>query len=193
MSGVNPLFTSGAQVHTSDQQNPTSLRGVSYEKRKGVWRARLYCKGRHIPLGRFRDAESAARAHDHAAVFVFGDRAVTNLGIASARVQLERLSVERTFRNWRLFRKLTALREAVRKDQQGMHLIPDECRARAMRQVAAAFAISFCDVQMHSKSTKRAGHALGRSVSARFSLVRRNQRDEVDAPWKALVLAAMHL
>lgn len=53
-------------------------RGVNQEYPKRVWRARIYYKGRHVTLGRYKSSELAAKAHDAAACFVFGARAVTN-------------------------------------------------------------------------------------------------------------------
>lgn len=55
----------------------TRYRGVTYEH-KGVWRSRIYYKGRHITLGRHATRDQAARAHDAAASFVFGPVATTN-------------------------------------------------------------------------------------------------------------------
>jgi hypothetical protein len=54
------------------------LRGVTYEPPKGTWRSRLYFKGRHVTLGRYKSGELAARAHDVAALFVFGPGASVN-------------------------------------------------------------------------------------------------------------------
>jgi hypothetical protein len=62
-----------------------SYRGVSYESGLYKWRARLYCRGQHVTLGRFATAEEAARAYDRAAWYVFKEDAVTNFGLAAAQ------------------------------------------------------------------------------------------------------------
>lgn len=66
------------------------FRGVTYDRRCKKWRARLYCLGRHIALGRFSDATTAAEIHDRAAYLVFKEAAVTNFGVAAARTFLQR-------------------------------------------------------------------------------------------------------
>lgn len=60
------------------------FRGTTYEHKKGTWRSRIYHKGRHITLGRYKTGEQAARAHDAAASFVFGPGAATNFRLLRA-------------------------------------------------------------------------------------------------------------
>jgi hypothetical protein len=124
-------------------QDHPRFRGVNYEKGKGVWRARLYCKGQHTTLGRHPTAEQAARAHDEAAVFVLGDRAPTNFGCASYdAAKLERLFLGGVIRKRRPVLRLLALREAVHQEQKAAPaIIPDGRQAHAMRLVAAAAAL----------------------------------------------------
>jgi AP2 domain len=61
------------------------LRGVSFDRVTKKWRARLYCAGQHVTLGRFATPLQAARTHDAAAYFVHGENAVTNFGVQAAR------------------------------------------------------------------------------------------------------------
>jgi hypothetical protein len=63
-------------------------RGVTYDHRCQRWRARLYCLGEHLALGRFSDAAQAAEIHDLAACFVFKDAAITNFGLHAAQERL---------------------------------------------------------------------------------------------------------
>jgi hypothetical protein len=123
--------------HNQTQQR--RYRGVSFEKRNGAWRARLYCRSQHTTLGRFASAELAARSHDLAAVFVMGDRAITNFGVAPAREDLARFLKDQSRTKRCSFRRLVELREAVLRDQ-GLQAVPDEHHARALRQAAAAIA-----------------------------------------------------
>jgi len=112
---------------------------VSFETRNGAWRARLYCRSQHTTLGRFPTAELAAKSHDLAAVFVMGDRAITNFGVAPARENLAPFLDDQLRTKRCSFRRLVELREAVLRDQ-GSQLVPDERRARTLRQAAAAIA-----------------------------------------------------
>jgi hypothetical protein len=68
-----------------------ALRGVTFESRTRKWRARLYANGHHVTLGRFASNVLAAKAHDCAACFVFGDDATTNYGLGAARQELQRV------------------------------------------------------------------------------------------------------
>jgi hypothetical protein len=68
-----------------------ALRGVTFERRTRKWRARLYANEKHVTLGRFASHVLAAKAHDCAACFVFGDDAITNYGLGAARQELERV------------------------------------------------------------------------------------------------------
>jgi hypothetical protein len=129
--------TKGAQSHHSAKLLRPSLRGVNFETRKGVWRARLYCKGDHVTLGRFPTAESAARAHDRAAVFVMGNQARTNFGTCSTRAELERAHVDGMAFSSRPQDKLVALRDRMQEEQGRSLRHIDEQQACAMRQAAA--------------------------------------------------------
>lgn len=64
-------------------------RGVSQEAHNKKWRARIYCQGIHVTLGRFSSAREAARAHDRAACFLYQDKAMTNFGVAAAQLDLQ--------------------------------------------------------------------------------------------------------
>lgn len=109
-------------------------RGVSYEKRKNLWRARLYCRGQHTTLGRYSNARLAAAEHDRAASFVFGERAVTNFG-----PQTVDLTAPLPFGRTISF-KLAGLRDMMRRNHEGAPGLPNEQQARAMRMAAAAAA-----------------------------------------------------
>jgi hypothetical protein len=50
-----------------------------------MWRARIYCLGKHVTLGRYSTAQEAAFAHDRAAYFIHGERANINYGHEVAR------------------------------------------------------------------------------------------------------------
>jgi hypothetical protein len=128
-----------SQQHQHQQNQQARYRGVSLEKRNGAWRARLYCRCNHTTLGRFPNAEQAACSHDQAAVFVMGDRAVTNFGIAAAREGLKLLLADPVTTKRCSFRRLVVLREAVLRDQESQG-VPNERRARSLRAAAAAIA-----------------------------------------------------
>jgi hypothetical protein len=86
-------------------------RGVTFDRPKAQWRARLYCRGTHVTLGRFATEILAARAHDRAAYHVHGARAATNFGVESAREDLESLLLSEphtVYCTW--YRRLTELR-----------------------------------------------------------------------------------
>jgi hypothetical protein len=56
----------------------TGYKGVSMDKRDGMYRAYIYYKGKQIALGYYDNPEEAAAAYDKAAVFYFGEYARTN-------------------------------------------------------------------------------------------------------------------
>jgi hypothetical protein len=165
--------TKGAQGDLG-QQCRTRHRGVSYEKRNCLWRARLYCKGNHTTLGRFKTAELAARAYDRAAVFVYGGHAVTNFGINAAQIDVNLHPFVRY-----LAHKLSSLREAVVRDQEAS-VKPSERHASAIRRAAAAAAFA------ESCHYALLGPTIAHSCGAR-------ERKDVFAPaFKTLVLAALY-
>jgi hypothetical protein len=57
---------------------PSGFRGVSWDKERRKWRARIHIDGKEKTLGRFRNADEAARAYDAAAKEVYGEFALTN-------------------------------------------------------------------------------------------------------------------
>lgn len=111
-------------------------KGVSHEKKKCLWRARLYIKGNHITIGRFQTDDLAARAYDRAAVFVYGRHAVTNLGVTAAEIDVNLHPLAPCLAN-----KLRVLREAVVRDQQSC-VQPSQRYAREVRHAAASAAFS---------------------------------------------------
>ena len=56
----------------------SKYKGVSWEKKRNQWRARITFKGRVIPLGRFETEEAAGRAYDGKAMELFGEYAWLN-------------------------------------------------------------------------------------------------------------------
>jgi hypothetical protein len=59
----------------------SQFKGVSWDKDRGEWRARIKVDGRWRHLGRFTNPEDAARAYDLAAVEAFGAFALTNAAL----------------------------------------------------------------------------------------------------------------
>lgn len=53
--------------------NTTGIKGVSYIKNKGYYRARIKFKGTRIDLGCFRTLEQAGNAYEEAAFRLFGE------------------------------------------------------------------------------------------------------------------------
>jgi hypothetical protein len=120
-------------------------RGVNYEKGKRLFRSRLYCKGQHTTLGRYRTAELAAQAHDYAAAMVLGNRACTNFGLAATQ---NVTWVPRFGRTIQL--KLVELRNALLLEAS---TAPDEQQARSMRMAAAAAAFRGSSSEHHRQPT----------------------------------------
>lgn len=58
--------------------NTTGYKGVTWDARDRVWRARVNAKGRRMSLGSFHDPVEAARAYDEAARRLFGEFAALN-------------------------------------------------------------------------------------------------------------------
>lgn len=86
-----------------------NFRGVSFDPHSRLWRARFYCLGRHVTLGRYHTASEAALVHDRAAHFVYGDVAQTNYGIDAARRSNMR---EPPSASWRIMNTLQSLADA---------------------------------------------------------------------------------
>ncbi len=58
--------------------NKTGFRGVYWDDEHGRWRAEITYLGKRYKLGRFRSAESAARAYDDAAIKFYGEDSFRN-------------------------------------------------------------------------------------------------------------------
>jgi hypothetical protein len=71
-----------------------------------MWRARIYCLGKHVTLGRFNTSSEAAFVHDRAAFYIHGDTAQTNYGLDAARESNER---EPPSSSWRVMSTLETL------------------------------------------------------------------------------------
>jgi hypothetical protein len=60
------------------RNNTSGYKGVSWNKRKGKWRATITVNRKPLFLGYFGTPEEAAGAYDQAAIRHFGEYAVTN-------------------------------------------------------------------------------------------------------------------
>lgn len=118
-------------------------RGVTYDRRCKKWRARLYCLGRHVTLGRFSDAARAAEIHDRAAYMVFKEAAVTNFGVAAARTFLQCFPSgcsERVLSCLRVLEATVARKnQPARPGQDSMHIFRKHAAA-----IAAGAVVSQC-------------------------------------------------
>lgn len=97
--------------HQDDDETP-NYRGVSFDPQTKLWRARIYCLGRHVTLGRYQAASEAAFAHDRAAYFLHAEEARTNFGIDRARQSIQR---EAPSSSWRVMATLQSLAEARKR------------------------------------------------------------------------------
>jgi hypothetical protein len=97
-------------------QSPNIYRGVSYDPATMMWRARIYCSGKHVTLGRFETAQEAAFVHDRAAVYIHGDDARTNYDIEAARQSNQR---QPPTPSWRVMSTLETLARAARLRKLG--------------------------------------------------------------------------
>lgn len=62
-----------AQNASLRRDNRSGFKGVGYNKRENVWRARINCNGKSILLGRYRTREEAAAAYASAAKIFHGE------------------------------------------------------------------------------------------------------------------------
>jgi len=158
----------------NDQDNKTRrYRGVYYESDKKLWRARIYWRGAHTTLGRFPTAESAARAHDRASIYVFGPAvAVTNFTVVASSCS-DASQLTAGFRD-NVVARLIRLRSVAR---QAAHdpSVQKVREARARRLVAAAKALgAHRSVEPNCRESLESLHRLVQS-----------------SRWQALILAAV--
>jgi hypothetical protein len=149
--------------HTSVlQHNPPNrgpsvrrYRGVYHESKKGLWRARIYWRGTHTTIGRYPTAEAAARAHDSAAVYVFGpELAVTNF--LARRSTCEASQFAACFGD-NVRARLLALRNMIRQGD-GDSFVLEERAAKARRFAAASTALNWPG--QHGRSRAMLRHTL---------------------------------
>jgi hypothetical protein len=83
----------------------SKYKGVSWEKKRNQWRARITFKGRVVHLGRFDTEEDAARACDAKARELFGEFAWLNFpaGPGVSRRQKLRNGIKKRRFNWLRF------------------------------------------------------------------------------------------
>jgi hypothetical protein len=74
------VCTQQENMRNTGKRNGASsrFRGVSYSRRYGKWRARIWFEGKCTDLGLFTDEVEAARAYDRKAVELFGEFARLN-------------------------------------------------------------------------------------------------------------------
>lgn len=60
------------------RRGPSGYKGVSFDKKKRMWRASITCCGKRKYLGCFRDKREAAKAYDRAAMKYHGQFAFPN-------------------------------------------------------------------------------------------------------------------
>ena len=128
----SPLPPQAERPHRRSPDQP--YRGVSYDPANGRWRARLYCSGKHISLGRYESEEDAAFAYDRAAVFVHGDDAQTNFGVEAAQQANERGPLSSSYRLMSTLEMRATESKARRLALQRQSL----CRSIAAQESAAA-------------------------------------------------------
>lgn len=85
-------------------KSSSKYKGVSWEKKRKEWRARITLKGRLIHLGRFETEEGAARAYDAKAKELFGEFAWLNFPAGPA------VGNRKKRRNWMKKRQINRLR-----------------------------------------------------------------------------------
>lgn len=62
----------------SHKDSISKYKGVSFEKQKGLWRARCFCKGKSYCGGFYEREEEAAKRYDELAKTLFGEYAKLN-------------------------------------------------------------------------------------------------------------------
>lgn len=67
-----------SNVKIGKRRNTSGLIGVTWDKARNLWRAQIRQNGRKVNLGRYKEREDAALAHDRAAVAAFGEFATLN-------------------------------------------------------------------------------------------------------------------
>lgn len=81
----NLRLCSNAQNHQARQSKhllaTSNYRGVCWDFARGLWFAQIKHKGKHYNLGRFVNAEDAARAYDKKARELFGEFASPNFPV----------------------------------------------------------------------------------------------------------------
>jgi hypothetical protein len=164
----------GAENKDNDQDNTTRYRGVYHERDKGLWRARIYWRGAHTTIGRFPTAESAARAHDRASIYVFGAAAaVTNFTVVASSCSDARQLTAGLRDN--VVARLVRLRSATRQAAHDPSLQKAR-EARARRLVAASKALG-AHRSVEPTSSRESLETLHRLVQS--------------SRWQALILAAV--
>jgi hypothetical protein len=177
--------SSGA-VHRRHAHHNRRYRGVYHEPDKGLWRARLYWRGKHTTLGRYSTPEAAARAHDRAAIYVFGPSlAITNFrdqAVERAVVdQLLLLPRDEFQFHGKVAARLVELRRLVQQQPRAPY-VQVERDARARRRAAASAALG-CWVE---ENPGRRHHQC-RSTPSSTALRRLLE----SSMWRALILAAV--
>lgn len=124
-------------------------RGVYHEISKKVWRARIYWRGTHTTIGRFSTAEAAARAHDAAAMYVFG-RGLAATNFPSTTSSSATTQLPAFFRD-NVKERLRKLRSVVRQDDRAA---TRAAAVQLVRDAAAYHALNY-DRSLPSRATSR--------------------------------------
>ena len=77
--------------------NTSGYKGVSWHKLMGKWRAKILLRGKSQHLGYFQTPEAAAKAYDAAAIYHFGEFALTNEQLGLFNPRRERLGLMHVF------------------------------------------------------------------------------------------------
>lgn len=93
---VNLRSCSNSQNHGNTRVKPGKFKGVSFDKTRGQWIAKVCVNRKIINLGRFSTAEEAASTYDAAAARYFGEYARANpkRQVFTPRVALQTLGTE---------------------------------------------------------------------------------------------------